>query len=290
MQKNKTKPKAFTLLELSIVLILVGGIIIGVLQGANLIGTGRLANARALTSRSNINNINGLTLWYETSLKNSFNESQAYNNSQLTEWYDVSPFSIVNKTNKLTKSAGADVVYTRSGINQLPSVSFNGSGKISLASLAQGTFSQATIFIVFRPNYTTTSSFITLFDAGPSQPQFRVSISNDRVRLDAGVSGSSNSVTNSFINNYDYALAVYINGTSSSAYLNDVTTLFGGVKFNSGTNSINGLTIGSNLSSTENFNGLISEIIVFNRALKINERREVFSYLSKKYKISIKNI
>jgi len=99
-----------------------------------------------------------------------------------------------------------------------------------------------------------------------------------------------NKITNSFINNCRCNIAVYINGTSSSAYLNDVTTLFGGVKFNSGTNSINGLTIGSNLSSTENFNGLISEIIVFNRALKINERREVFSYLSKKYKISIKNI
>ena len=129
---------AFSLLELAIVLVIISILIVGVTQGAAMINAARLTNARSVTSKSPVPNIPGLTAWYETSLRDSFKGSEAIENGQITEWYDISPNSLASKKNKLTKTAGSDAIYRISGINKTPSVKFSGSGKISLANFYQG--------------------------------------------------------------------------------------------------------------------------------------------------------
>ncbi|MES2961327.1 MAG: LamG-like jellyroll fold domain-containing protein [Pseudomonadota bacterium] len=283
--------KAFTLTELSIVVLVIGVLITGITQGSGMIKTARLANARSMTSRSPTLDISGLTAWYEPTLKSSFKDSESIDASQTTEWRDNSPGSIVLTKNKLSRSAGSDVVYKESGINNLPTLLFSGasSANIALANFYQGTSLQNTIFLVFRPLFATSSTAITLLDSSSSNSTSSVSIKSTAVNLNAGTSADTGTGTNaaSFANGNDYIVAAYFNSSSSQVFVNNAATSAGSATINPNTNQLGGLTIGTNKSGTSGFNGYISEIIVFNRPLKLQERKDVMSYLSKKYKISV---
>jgi prepilin-type N-terminal cleavage/methylation domain-containing protein len=67
-EKRKGSKKAFTLLEISVVLILVGLLIVGVVGGQVLIQKAQLAKAKSLTSSSPMIMIEDLNLWMETTL------------------------------------------------------------------------------------------------------------------------------------------------------------------------------------------------------------------------------
>ena len=100
--KNKS---AFTLLELVVVMMLIGIIVGGIMQGSSLVTSSRLASARSLTSKAPISNISGLIAWFESSHKNSFLGNQSFDSANISEWRDISPSSILNQKNKLTKTA-----------------------------------------------------------------------------------------------------------------------------------------------------------------------------------------
>jgi prepilin-type N-terminal cleavage/methylation domain-containing protein len=283
--------KAFTLTELSIVVLIIGVLITGITQGSGMIKAARLANARSMTSRSPAHEISGLIAWYEPTLKSSFKDSESIEASQTTEWRDNSPGSIILTKNKLTRSAGSAVTYEESGINNLPTLLFSGaaSANITLANFYQGSSSQNTIFIVFRPLFATSSTARILFDSSSSNSTSSIGIKNTSVNLNAGTSVDTATATNSarFANGNDYVVAAYFNSTSSQVFVNNATTRAGNGTITPSTNQLGGLTIGTDKSGTNGFNGYISEIIIYNRPLKLQERKDVMSYLSKKYKISV---
>ena len=283
------KQKAFSLIELSIVAVVVGILIAGVIQGAGLIRASRLSDARLFTSKSPVPEIDGLVAWYETSLKTSLMEAQAVDGVQITEWYDSTPGSTVGTTKKnmLSKSASASLTYVANGINQIPSLNFTSSGIISIANFYQGASVQSTIFMVIRPLVTPSSTTQIIVDSG-SATTTTVGIKNNAVRLNAGT-GVDTAATNpaSFSNSNDYIMNSYLNGSSSQVFVNNAESRAGNAAVNAGTNSLTGLTIGADRSSASAFTGLISEVIVYNRPLKLQERKDVMNYLSKKYKISV---
>lgn len=283
------KQKAFSLIELSIVAVVVGILIAGVMQGAGLIRASRLSDARLFTSKSPVPEIEGLVAWYETSLKTSLIESQSVDGVQITEWYDSAPGSTVGNTRKnmLSRSASASLTYVASGINQIPSLNFTSSGIISIANFYQGASVQSTIFMVIRPLVTPSSTTQIIVDSG-STTTTTVGIKNNAVRLNAGT-GVDTGATNpaSFSNSNDYIVNAYLNGSSSQVFVNNAESRAGNAAVNAGTNSLTGLTIGADRSSASAFTGMISEVIVYNRPLKLQERKDVMNYLSKKYKISV---
>lgn len=283
--------KAFTLTELSIVVLIIGVLITGITQGAGMIKAARLANARSITSRSPALEISGLIAWYEPTLKSSFKDSESIDASQTTEWHDNSPGSIILTKNKLSRSAGSDVIYKESGINNLPTLLFSGasSANISLANFYQGSSVQNTVFIVFRPLFATSSTAKILFDSSSSNSTSSIGIKSTSVNLNAGTSVDTATATNSasFANGNDYLVAAYFNSSSSQVFVNNATTSAGSGTINPNTNQLGGLTIGTDKSGTNGFNGYISEVIIYNRPLKLQERKDVMSYLSKKYKISV---
>lgn len=288
MKKNS----AFSLLELSVVLLVISILVVGVTKGAGLISSARLANARSATSKSPVPTISGLIAWYETSLIDSLKPSETVDGAQITEWRDNSPNSIIGQKNKLTKTAGSDVTYALSGVNKSPSLNFSGTGRISIANFYQGGTSQATIFLVFKPNFAPSGSTAILFDSYSGQNTFSVGIKDTSVNLNAGSSVDTSTGANpaTFNNGIDYILAAYINSSASGAYVNDAATLAGNGNINAGTSSLSGATIGSANAGGGEFNGMISEVIIFNRPLKLQERKDVMSYLAKKYKISVTGI
>ncbi|MDX2082392.1 MAG: LamG-like jellyroll fold domain-containing protein [Rickettsiales bacterium] len=288
MKKNYS---AFSLIELAIVILIIGILIAGVISGSGVVKSARINSARSFTAKSVVPTINGLTAWYEASLDDSFIKSEAYNSGQISTWYDISPSSRIAKRNSLTRSASAQVLYQISGINKIPSVSFisGANASFNLSSFYQGSLTQSTIFIVFRP--TNSVTLATISDSN-STSSTSIALNSNNITLNAGISASTSTASNpaNISLNNNYIMAVYFSGSSSKAYLNNATTSAGNSTIDAGTNSLNGLTIGSQYNSTNPYNGLISEIIIYNRALQIQERRDVFKYLSYKYKISVTGI
>jgi hypothetical protein len=284
--KNKT---AFSLIELAVVIVIIGFLITGIVGGSALIKSSTINGARSFTVKSSITSINGLIAWYETSLNESLKRAESYQDQQISTWYDVSPGSIVATRNTLTTSASSALIYQEKGINDIPSLRFSSSGKLTLSSFYQGALTQSTIFLVFRP---TSSVGVTLLDSNSSGSTSSIGISSTTVNLNAGSSASTATASNSasFTVGNDYILAAYFNGSSSKAYVNNATTSAGNANISAGSNQLSGLTIGTNKSGSSAFTGLISEVIIFNRVLQIQERRDVFKYLSYKYKISATGI
>jgi len=288
MQNRKT---AFTLIELSVVVIIIGLLATGIMKGISMVHNARLSSARSLTTSSRINEINGLIAWYETSLLDSLNQSQTSDASQVGEWRDISAGSISTQKNKLSRTLSASVTYKMNGINNIPSIQFTSSGNFNLTSFYQGDFKQATIFIVMRPNLAPSSiTATTLLDSKlANTTSSSIGFTSNRVYLDLGSSVNTSTISNipNFTLNNDYIIASYFNNTNSEVYVNNATTRAGGALISPGTNTLSGLAVGTNKSGSNNFTGLISEIIIFNRALSIDERKMVMSYLSKKYKIAV---
>lgn len=280
--------KAYSLLELSIVAIIIGVLVSGVVAGAGMVRSSKVANARLFTTKAVVFEINGLTAWYEASLKDSFNGNQMSDGTAVTKWFDISPGSNSNvasstKKNELTSDGGT--TFIANGINGTPSIRFSGasSANFTTASFYQGTSLQNTVFLVLHPLATLSSTAQVVADSGASgSPTSSVGLKNDAIALNAGASAN---ITTSLAAGTDYAIAAYFNDTVSQAFINSATTSAG--SGSTGTNQLTGLTVGTDKSGANGFNGLISEIIVYNRPLKLQERKDVMNYLSKKYKITV---
>ena len=255
--------------------------------GANLIMSAKLSSARSLTARSPVPKIAGLVAWYETSRLESFKASEAVDDGQISAWYDVGPGSITKKYNTLTRTASSAVIYQQSGINRLPSISFNGSGRISVSSFYQGKSTQNTIFFVSSPY--SLSNTPAPIDSGNSFTATPISYLSNGIRLYAG--NNANFTTSDCCStNSSYIIAAYFNRTSSKAYINDAKTMIGGVVGSPGSNLMDGLTIGTDRVGSFQFTGLISEVIIYNRPLETQERKDVMNYLSQKYGIAVNGI
>lgn len=299
---NKILPRrksAFSLIEMAIVILVIAIIIVGVIGGSQMIRSATINGARSFTVKSSVSHINGLIAWYETSLKESIKNSESYNGAQISNWfdispqslvaqrYDITPGSVVGQKNVLSRTASSTLTYKDKGINDVPSLYFSG-GNLTLSSFYQGSLTQSTVFLVFRP----ASSGTTLFDSNSAGNDSSISISSNAVNINAGSAVSTSNLSNSaaFVNGADYVIAVYFNGSECKAYVNNAETSAGNASVNCGTNALTGLTIGSNKSGGSAFSGLISEVIIYNHPLQIQERRDIFKYLSYKYKISVSGI
>jgi hypothetical protein len=281
--------KAYSLLELSIVTIIVGVLISGVVSGVGMIRASRISNARLFTSKSPVIEISGLVAWYETSLKDSLDGNQAIDGAAITNWYDLNPNSNSGvagaiKKNKLS-SVSPGATFISNGINGTPSINFASNARFTLSTFYQGTSSQSTIFLVLRPLTTLSSTAQIVLDSISSANTTSIGLENTAINLNTGIGVDSATITPNLSSGTDYVISTYLNNTNSQAFVNSASNALAAA--NTGTNQLTGLTIGTNKSGNSGFTGLISEVIIFNRVLKTQERKDVMNYLSKKYKISV---
>lgn len=302
MKNLSKRTKAFTLLEMTIALIVISIIIVGTLNASGLVKSSRLSVARSLTERSPVKNIDGLVAWYETTSFDSLAKAEASQGVTITNWFDINPESIPSKKNTLTQKMGT-VTYDRDGINGVPALSFSSvdgtTENLELSEFAQGTTAQNTIFMVLQPRPRTyiSSTVWWLIDSHSSQSVSAMGYldngTNGQVRMFSGAPAYSGGIER-FLENSSYIYTIYYDGAYSKAYLNDATTVAGGGYLNNspGSNALNGLTIGSlrNNRDYDRFVGLIAEIIIYNRVLKSQERKDVTTYLSKKYDITVSGL
>ena len=127
--------KAFSLLELSFVILIIGILVVAIMLGQNLIGRSRMTSAQTLTQSSPIISINDLRMWLETSLDRSFKPNEMIDNNSLTAWNDLN--AAYSKT--LVTNIGSGPIYSNT-INGVHAVKFDSNSTANHLNIANASF------------------------------------------------------------------------------------------------------------------------------------------------------
>jgi prepilin-type N-terminal cleavage/methylation domain-containing protein len=286
MQKNKRL--AFSLIELSIVIIIIGIIVAAITQSSKLVKKFRIQTAQTLTKSSPVNSINDLAIWYETSSVESFISSEASDATAVTVWYDVSTQK-PNKSNATSGTGTAQPLYKDNRINGLPTIAFDGSD--DAMDFDGGTLlgTNYTVFIVGQRNSSNQNYFIGGTSTSAEGTNLAIGWnSNTAVFMYNGAStpSAASYTTASYSTPIPVILTAWFNQASgkklwyNGGIIPDATsssatpiTSFAGAKIGK---------FSSTFSQVE-----IAEIIIFQRDLTNEERQAIEAYLSQKYKIAI---
>ncbi|MBM3579542.1 MAG: prepilin-type N-terminal cleavage/methylation domain-containing protein [Alphaproteobacteria bacterium] len=291
---KKRPNKAFSLVELSIVLLIIGVLIAAIGQGLDLLQDARISAARILTQGSRVNSLNGLILWLEPTSENSFTTTEAVDGSTISAWKDINP-QAKNK-NDFTASGTAKPTYKTNAINNLPALLFNGTNNYMDSTYTVAMSTGVTVFAVVKPTTVTDgalhyifSSLRPTFSAG----YFKVNLSGNANLNIYYTSYSAGLITTSFLPtaNQKYLIEAIDTGTKATIYANKTKYTSSNVSTTENFGIANIAEIGAcyDLSMdcpggrTGYFNGYIAEIIVFDRGLIEKERLAVESYLAKKW-------
>jgi prepilin-type N-terminal cleavage/methylation domain-containing protein len=302
--------KAFSLIELSIVILIIGILVAGVTQGSRLVSQFRLSNARSLTLGSPVNSIKDLSIWLETTSEKSFDTADQEDGLAVDNWYDTNP-QISRKINFNQAITTRQPTFKASGINGIPTIYFDGGSGVNMEYLENSSYSfadiassnQITIFIVqnveVKASATTDNNSTIMFSSTSSDAIERINFhspSANGLYFDFGTSGAGARVS------YTPLPSNFFSKTHISTLIRK-TNNTGIIRFD-GAEIVNAAQTGV-FSSTEfsnqtffyigaipfdtpyAFKGHIGEIIIFQRALKSDEIDDVENYLAKKWNIDI---
>ncbi len=297
---NKNAPsKAFSFLEISIVIVIVGLLISAILIGSEITADAKLVHARSLTQNSPVVSISGLALWIDTTSEKSFSKSESKEGATISRWNDINPeSSVANYFVNTSGTASDHPTYKESCINGLPCLYFNGTAGSKLTSprslgirtkyisaflVFTGPENASSIYSsqLFKSSTTAawnTSSGIFQFVTSTPDKYFfydmpgGYGVQNNRTSL--AILNSGQKYIYSVVDSYTSSTLHYVNGGAA------VTSGVG----NSGaiTKSLEVVGIGN-----ASFQGNLGEIIIFTKALTVAERKSIEEYLGKKWGITI---
>ena len=290
------KRNAFSLIELSIVILIVGILVAGVTSSSRLIKRMKITTAQNLTQSSPVPSIKDLSVWYESSLDKSFIDSEESDGTPITTWFDNNIQSSYKVDFKQPTLANQPK-FSEGIINNLPAVRFDGTDDFMIASQVGISGKGLTVFMVGQR-----SAFPGGYQAGLTGLATSVGHWDDCLGggsfilfadYNSSIATCSNVATyygtiahpgNSVPFVYDIVMTsttsnMFINGASASNTTASFSFLFdvlrAGCRYNSSSNN------------TAFYNGYIAEIIIYSRALNAEERKAVEGYLSKKYAIKV---
>ena len=290
-----SKNKAFSLIEVAVVVLIMGILIAGITTYSSLIQKFSLLTAASITKSSPVLGIYGLEAWYETSLSESFKSDEASNGSYITQWRDINP----NSTSSILAKPNAPSnrpKYIEGALVGLPAVRFDGVDDFLIASGLSIISKQITVFMVAKRravSYTTAglsfvpSSALRDYDNDKSFAAFYESVDGKILQTYSNKVLSTASHPGTGI---AYIVETVFDGTKNTLYLNGIASPSVNT---SSVLEINKIYMGVRVLTAAEaayigyYNGDIAEIIVFSRVLKTEDRKLVEKYLSKKYSIKI---
>lgn len=295
--------KAFSLIELSIVILIIGILVAGITQSSRLITQMRLSSARSITQSSPVSTIKDLMVWLESTSEKSFDDAEEENGLTVTNWYDLNPQGSF-KYNAKANNVADKPTFVENGINGLPVLSATGSQVMLINDLtdsfSQSGFTWIGVLQWISPASGTKGYFglksrtgvggnngVTLFldDCNGQVNCFR-SIS----RADGTLNSETIKVTTNYNQYKPHIISIVRSKTSISAF-------DGGVQLGTtvSDSTVNGIYDGNSPwavfkytnDNTLFFQGYAGEYIIYSRPLKDEERKSVEQYLGKKWGIKI---
>lgn len=287
-QKSKNTKKvlrAFSLIEMSLVILVIGAMVASIMGSTVIIDKYRLYLARSLTESSPVSITKNLKLWYETTSKKSFVDTETGNGLAISTWYDRNTLS--NARNNAQGTADNRPTYITKCVNGLPCIRFDGSNDYMYFD---GTFLVATDFTVFVVEQRRTDADGNFFLSGNGGTTNSNLILGYRYNGTVTFSMFSNDLEASVPNYIASTPKIHVftmsSSTGKSYYLNGVTTQTEPTQTDQLV-SLDNYSLG--LSNIANFyyNGDLCEVIIFDRAINDDERRNIEAYLSQKWKITV---
>jgi prepilin-type N-terminal cleavage/methylation domain-containing protein len=276
VRSNKLKKNnAFSLLEVSVVILIIGIFLAGIFVADGMISKFRLTAAKSLAQSSPIITFPSAALWLETSLDSSFNSSEANNGNPLSTWYDQR--SVPNKV--IISTAGASPTYSNT-INRIHAVAFDGTANKYFTF--DGSFLNNTDYTIFvlekRQDPKGDNYFLGGVGAGLNNSLALGYSSNSQIihaqgsnSYASGISSYSDSKDKPRIFTFTHSSTAgkqtYINGVLAAEDPSNLAPLTG----------ISTLTIG------QGYIGEIGEIAIFTKALNATDRGLIEDYLGKKW-------
>ena len=284
--KKLHQQKAFSLIEVSVVILIIGIFIAGIIVAGNLTSKAKLSAAKTLSVSSPINGIKDSALWLETSLDNSFDPADTNSGHAVNNWYD----SRSAATKVLVGKVGNGPIYSNT-INDVHAVGFDASSSTNSSNsnylqIADASFlnnTDYTIFVLEKRMASGTNYFLGSSGSG-SNNSLALGYSSDTNISHSQGSNSYSSpalVTNyasssgkarifTFVQDSNFGKKTYINGILAAQ--------------NADTAQLSGLT---SLEIGKGYTGEIGEIAIFTRALNSEDRKSVENYVSKKWTTKI---
>jgi prepilin-type N-terminal cleavage/methylation domain-containing protein len=277
---NKT---AFSLIEISITILIIGILIAGISNGTDLYRDFKINTINSITQNSRVPRINDLILWLETTSDKSFKLNA---NSEISIWYDNN-YSSITKNNATAQSQTNYPKYVANIFNSvIPGVRFDGQNDFLNFDSSKILNSNFTFFVVEQRM----SSAIHKYYIGGSNGKFHLGyINSTTIRVgkygfpasdffDINIPAYSNPIPriHTYSHNSTTGKKYWINGSSNPIASSNNTeniTEYNGV-----------------IGQTENvhyYMGDIAEIIIYSRDLSTKERLDVEEYLGKKFMISV---
>ena len=117
---NKNRKLGFSLVEISVVILIIGILIAAINSGIDLVNRSKIASAQNLSTNTAIYGMKDLVLWFEPSLPGSFDDESE--SEGLLLWSNNSPFHNVGSA--VQDEEGKAPIYTENSINNVPAASF----------------------------------------------------------------------------------------------------------------------------------------------------------------------
>ena len=292
--KIKTPFKtAFSLIEMSIVILVIGLLIAGVTGSSRLVKKAKLTTARTLTEGAPVNSIDDLVMWFETTSNRSFLTPEVADGTIIDTWFDIRNSLGAKIAAVQEEDAAYNPIYTKGAINNLPALKFTKAGGQYLlfdGSVLVGT--DYTLFVVDQRSVNGTGDDYMI--GGDSV------LANKIIGLGYRTGGTIVYSGHGGTHDINYSLAA----TNSSAKARIFTAT---LSVDDGkTLYINGRQVAVDTTQDQRlvqyiagyigryganidyqYDGYIGEVIFFARNLDTKERQAVENYLSKKWNVAL---
>lgn len=284
------KKKAFSIVEVSVIILAISIIVSIIVKSTSMIQETKIANAHNITKKSPIAQMNNVLLWYETTTNESF-ISNITADSLVSDWI-VNEFFANYQINLSQPTEATKPQYVAQGIHKVPSLKFNNSCLAHQSGeniILDG--KRYTVYMVFQTNSNSQQTLLHIKKASVGSAIY-VEINNNNLsftnrQIVAGSGGQSYSLN--IAQNVSYLFRAIKNNDKISIWLNNNNPIANqAISSSSFTATDLSVEIGALGCSARFFNGFISELVIFNKALNENNRKLVDQYLGKKYGISFK--
>jgi prepilin-type N-terminal cleavage/methylation domain-containing protein len=290
IQRFRKNRKGFSLIEISVVILIIGVLIAGISQASDMIDEAALKGARTASRGSRIPRVKDLVLWLDATadgatLASASSTKQAVDGDAVTVWKDSNP----NSSSKFTLAGTS--FFNSNKIGGLPGVTLSSasSNNFKLTDRFDNSTGEYTIYLIYQPvalpasgtvgvimeKRNATSAIFPYRLEIDSGGFYRYSNSNNFVLYSSKKASAGNidliritrSSAGSVVLEVDGSSA---SGTSATPIRNNDELVIG---------ARNGATMSNYV------NGRIGEVIIYERDLVETEEADIESYLYKKWKL-----
>lgn len=277
--KNLLKRRAFSLIEVSVVLVIIGIFIAGIFASNAFITKARLAAAQSLLKSSPIRSIKANALWLETGALDSFADSEASDGTPLTTWYEQR-----SATSKVTLTAVDGGPTYSNTINRIHAVKFAGAGYFTF----DGSFlnnTDYTITILEKREASGGNNYFLGDSAATTTNQsLLLGYSADgQIIHSQGASSSYSALVSGYFNSSDTPRLLTFTHSSTAGkklYINGVLA----AKDETNLAPLTGI---GTLSFGKGYTGQIGELAIFTRAIGAEEIKSVEGYIAQKFSLKL---